>query len=61
MIFKGVKMEKTIKEELDLIGLKHATIARKFGLSQPELSTILKHESTYEKIRKFINNFSGLK
>ena len=54
-------MSKTIKEELNLLNLKQTVIAKRFDLSQPEISTIMKHETTIEKIHKFLRQIKGIK
>ena len=54
-------MGKTIKEELNLLNLKQGIIAKKFDLSQPEISTIMKYETTIQKIHKFLKGIRGIK
>ena len=51
----------TIKEELKSLGIKHAYIADKFGLSSSEITTILKYETTLDEIKIFVKQINGIK
>ena len=52
---------KRIKEELELLGIKQSFVAKKVGVSEPVLSTLIKYETTYDKIRKFLKQIKGIK